>query len=361
MKQKNGKIEMLRFLFSVIIMLFHSSNIEGFSDRLFKTGAFAVEFFFIVSGFLMVASVDKQMSTQRERLPLGRESFLFMKKKIVSIYPEVFVSWLTSVVVYVMATDKGAKETIDLFIKSLGDVLLIKSSGLSVSSINPVVWYISSMLIVMAVLYPLLRKYKDMMLHIVLPLGAVLAFGYLRQTAGTLRNPDQWLGLFTRGLPRAFAEIAIGAVCYPVCQKLMNTKLTTLGKFLCTAVEWSIYLLMLLFMHFGKSSARDYFYVFILAVAVMITFSGQTLDAKWYNNKLCYWLGKFSLSIYLSHAVWYKTVDCFVSTDVSAEKRFVIYIGLSMANAFLVYFAGVLWRKVSTPLREFFKRKLVAA
>lgn len=359
-RKRNGKIELLRFVFSVIIMVFHAGNIAGFENRLFKTGAFAVEFFFIISGYLMMASIERSFTSPQQQ-SLGKETFLFLKKKVVAIYPEILISWLISIGIYAAAKDMGIRTTLDLMVKSLGDVLLIKSTGLNLGSVNGVVWYISSMLLVMAVLYPLIRKHKDMMLHIVLPVGALLAFGYLCQEAGTMRKPDQWLGWFARGNPRAFAEIAIGAVCYPISQKLGKLPLTKKGKWLCTIAEWGIYLAMLLFMHYGKSSKRDYFYVLILAMAVVITFSGQTVDTNWYNNKFCYWLGKFSLSVYLSHAAWCKLITAFLPAGTSLKKQVAAYLAVSVVTAFVVYFLGVLWRKISPALQKLLRKELIQA
>ena len=44
---RNGEIDFLRFLFSLIILLRHSSNIVGKKWYPFLGGAFAVEFFFL--------------------------------------------------------------------------------------------------------------------------------------------------------------------------------------------------------------------------------------------------------------------------------------------------------------------------
>ena len=58
-KNRNCAIDTLKFIFAVILVLFHSSllltdNMEG--SVTFANGAIAVEFYFIVSGFLMAQS-----------------------------------------------------------------------------------------------------------------------------------------------------------------------------------------------------------------------------------------------------------------------------------------------------------------
>ena len=341
-------------------MLLHAGNIPGFENRLFKTGAFSVEFFFLISGYLMMGSIERSM-TYPQQESIGKETFRFLRKKVLAIYPEIVISWFISIGIFAVAKDMGLRAILDQMIKSLGDVLLIKATGLNLGSVNGVVWYISAMLLVMAFLYPLIKKHKDIMLFVVLPVCALAAFGYLCQEAGTLRKPDQWMGLFTRGVPRAFADISIGAVCYPITQKLASISLTKKGKYLCTFMEWGIYLAMILFMHYGKSSKRDYFYILVLAIAVIITFSEQSIDATWYNNKFCYWLGKFSLPIYLSHAAWCKTISQVLPVGVSLKWQVIAYIVLSVVTAFIVYFLAILWRKARPKVTSFLKKQLIQA
>ena len=79
-KNRNGKLELLRFLFSVIVMLLHAGNIPGFENRLFKTGAFSVEFFFLISGYLMMGSIERSM-TYPQQESIGKETFRFLRKK----------------------------------------------------------------------------------------------------------------------------------------------------------------------------------------------------------------------------------------------------------------------------------------
>lgn len=55
MKKRNGSIELYRFLFALVIMVRHIKPLfvsNGY-NRLFGRGALGVEFFFIVSGYLM--------------------------------------------------------------------------------------------------------------------------------------------------------------------------------------------------------------------------------------------------------------------------------------------------------------------
>ena len=99
----------------------------------------------------------------------------------------------------------------------------------------------------------------------------------------------------------------------------------------------------------------------IMSVAVVITFSEQTIDATWCNTNFCYWLGKFSVSVYLSHAAWCKLITAFLPAETSVNKQVAVYLIVSVTTAFVVYFLGLLWRKLSPALWKFLRKELLQA
>ena len=73
MKQRNATIELMRFLFASSIIFFHIAGTlwdrklilfsgEEFKLTLFRNGYIGVEFFFLVSGFLMAKSIYRRQS-----------------------------------------------------------------------------------------------------------------------------------------------------------------------------------------------------------------------------------------------------------------------------------------------------------
>ena len=73
MKQRNATIELMRFLFASSIILFHIAGTlwdrklilfssEEFKLTFFRNGYIGVEFFFLVSGFLMAKSIYRRQS-----------------------------------------------------------------------------------------------------------------------------------------------------------------------------------------------------------------------------------------------------------------------------------------------------------
>ena len=89
--KRNGKIELLRFIFCILILFFYcdvdmfevSKNFNhGFS--FFRHGYVGVEFFFIVTGYLMVKS---SLSKRRVNTPIGKDTVNFLAGKVTASMP----------------------------------------------------------------------------------------------------------------------------------------------------------------------------------------------------------------------------------------------------------------------------------
>ena len=78
---RNGSIDLMKFVFTLVIMLFHT-------NKLFGGGYIAVDFFFVVSGYLMAVSMEKRMTRQSQKpVPLGQDTVSFLLHKAGGIFP----------------------------------------------------------------------------------------------------------------------------------------------------------------------------------------------------------------------------------------------------------------------------------
>lgn len=78
MKKHNGIISFWKFMFSILILIFHCSDRAKEGKVLFIDGRIGVEFFFIVSGYLLA----KKAFNNKENLDnIGKETFVYIWKK----------------------------------------------------------------------------------------------------------------------------------------------------------------------------------------------------------------------------------------------------------------------------------------
>lgn len=338
-----GEMEFLRFLFSVIIVLHHSRNFVGNATSLFLNGAFAVEFFFILSGFLMMKSMSK---LQGDPENLGVETARFIKKKYLSLCPDMIVSWIIGAV----ATAVVGKYTVGAIGNMLRDGIwemgLLTMTGIRMSTINNAVWYLSSMLLCMAILYPLLRKYKNMAKFVVIPIITLLIFGYFIVKTDSIRLPFGWAGFTYRGNLRAFADLGVGIVLYQITETFKVKRLTAFSKVLLTIVKYVGVISLVWYMYAIRKPTVQYdlFYIFVIMLVIGLVFSNQTYGARLFDNRVIGFLGKFSLPLYLSHYYWSRLLKA-LSASVGATQTMALYLLLSAVTAAVVMALSTLIKK----------------
>lgn len=282
----------------------------------------------------MMASIEKASSSSC--VNIGKETFAFIFKKWISIFPECIVTWLLAFGITAAANQWTVRQTIWGFIDKVWEMLLLSMTGIGGMNINLVVWYISSMLICMMILYPLLRKYYSFTIYIFIPLSALLILGYLSKNYGTPRGPTKWLGFIYKGTIRGFAEIGIGVLLYHLVQKIRSYSFNKYGRIMISCIEWCSYGIVIYFMYLQGANKYDYFFIALLALAISLSFSEKGIDSRLFCNKWVYMLGRFSVPLYFSHIFYAQCLNMFLSENYSAKSRFAIYLTISFITAFLV-------------------------
>ena len=343
-KKRNGKIDFLKFLFAIIVLIHHTRYVIGDKKSLFLGGSLAVEFYFMVSGYLMMASIKKM---SERTMSLGAETGAFLWKKYKSFCPEILITYVIAFAI----TYLGQKTNFfTLLSTTFSEVLLINMAGIWAKSVNGAIWYLSSMLIAMAILFPLLRKYGDTALYVIIPVGSLLILGWFCGNVKSPRNPTEWLGWTYKGNLRALAELGIGISLYPIVEKLKKLNFTVFGRIFLTAVEYGCYAQLIHYMYTSTATRKDFFYLLIYAIALVISFSQMGIDTVVFNNRFFSWLGKFSFPLYLSHHFYSKNIRAFFP-KYSDKRLLVLYYGLSLGTALVVMILSDLIRKYGSKLK----------
>lgn len=419
-KQHNVTIDFLRFLFSVIVVLHHSRYVLGDDNCYFLGGSLAVEFFFFVSGYLLLVGADKagrkngaghllpggvdmagrkngagylfsggvDMAGRTEAAGLetkgvgagttgiggeangigaettgigaeangiGSETLHFILHKIRSFLPEFLIAWWIGFVLIGVVRQYGVLDYLKAFGNDFWELTLVKMSGLFTHGIDGAMWYLSAMLLGMAILYPLLRTKRDLMAHLVCPLLALFLYGYLCQAEGHPRDPIVWLGLCYKGLVRAVAGLCTGVVICVAVRRLKRfspSGLTKTGNALAIGVQLLCLLLTIRYMAEQEPSEYDYFYMFLLMLLVLLSFAGFGLESVLGNSQrlhlLSAFLGKYSLSLYLGHLYFAQHVNELLPEELYSGKiRMTVYLAAAFANGLLVMGLSTLYRRYS--------------
>lgn len=185
LKVRNGKIELFRFIFCVLIIFHHLDTVLFGKDNevkffnqfdFFKEGRIGVEFFFIVSGFLMAKTAFKIVSSGNKN-SLSKNTFQFMYRKYIGIFPYQVFTFIIAVSLYFKFNEGEVIERIESFISFLPQLFFLQKTGIHTEKLLSVHWYISAMLIVMFILFPILLKHYKNFSRIIAPILAVMIIG----------------------------------------------------------------------------------------------------------------------------------------------------------------------------------------
>lgn len=335
-KSRNNLIELLRFLFAILILLYHGLSFLSPNSRFLRctNGAVAVEFFFILSGFLMANSAKKKINDTSN---IGKDSVAFIQKKYLSVFPYHLFSYACSFVVAIILGGLTVVGAAKLFVNSLPNLFMLDMVGIPYAMVAGYVWFVSAMLIAMAIMYPILRRWFSVFTNIVAPILAVLLLGWLSQTYGRLTYISFWTGLTFKGVLRAVAEIALGCAAFALCERFKTMEFTNLGKVFMLLMELFGYGITFVYAFSSKSETFYFYLVFFLALSIAISFSGQTQTSQMRSNKLVTFLGKLSLPVYLNQYYIYLLLDRYTK-GMNGNYRLLLFIagGLVMATICLV-------------------------
>lgn len=291
MNKRNNTIDLLKLIMSLIVVIYHISvNLDGFS--VFKRGLLAVDFFFIVSGYLLMRSIHKSEKTDS----VYQDNIKFIFKKYKSFFPFVFVGFITCLS-YRIIIDKIPLHTI---MNSIFSLFLLQMSGLPMSKINNQTWYLSVMLISMFILYPIIRKKKDKYLNWYCPLIVIMGFGLFTKVFNNFNNLRNYKIFMYSGFLRGFLEINLGCLVYNISEKIKNLKFTKFQKVAFTIMELFGYGFTFFIMN-TINTKLDIFIALILANSILISFSRVSYLNKITDKINLKHMDKFSLSIYCNH------------------------------------------------------------
>lgn len=339
---RNGTIDFFRFIFCLLIVLTHAQALAP-GLTLVPGGYIGVEFFFIVSGYLMADHIKKTESGPKRSI--GTETVRFLGNKLRKIMPYYTVAFCVGFLL--QAWVSGGITPGGLFGSFLGSVpalLLLESSGVECAYVLPAAWYLSAMMLSMLALYPLARRDLDAFCKVAAPIAVILFMGWASRTVGCLYMVDTGAWFIRRGLLRGVAGICLGCVCYAAAEALGKASVSRAGAIALTVTELSTYAAVLFLTQYKARTQLDFTLFLMLAGCVTLSFSGKTLSTRLLGNRISAWLGRFSLPLYLGHAtiLWICTQRL---ERGSVWGRVMLFLLLSVAAAaFLMLAAAALKR-----------------
>lgn len=308
-RKRDGKIEFLRFVFCIIIVLFHTDpnlnlNITKYGFTFFSHGRVGVEFFFLLSGYFMAHSAYNILEKRTKVINISKETILFTIKKLYPILPYHLAVFPISLVIKLyFASFDTTRDVLWYIIKSVPNFLLVMNVGFQEHNIIGAEWYISSMLICGFILFPLILKFKKIFSRIACPVLGLLLIGALIHQTEYFAGVGSWIfnDLFSKAYVRAFGVMSFGIFLYEIVQYLKKCNFSNKSyKIVLTVLEIVLYSVCILLTMIESNAVEAYFLLFVF-FALIISFSRIGYSSQVFDRPLFYFMGKVSLPIYLSH------------------------------------------------------------
>ena len=289
MQKKMNSIEAFRFIFMLIICIWHYQSTEALAH-----GYMAVEFFFMLSGVLMFFSANKEEA-------LG--TFEYTMKKVKRFAPDCLL-----LIVYVnlrhmiLPALLGRKELdVSWLLQALPESLFLQNIGIYTGGVNFPMWYVSVLLFGGAFVYALLRFDKRLTVSIILPMIVLVGYTYIfsMDKRGRIDSFDLHGGIYTpmlRGVCGMSLGVVLGYIFVLKKQCVLRVK-----TWVIDALGLISLCLFLVFAIFPTSQSYDRYLLIIVPFLLLACFVEKSLFNKLFGNK--YWaiLGGYSWQMLVYH------------------------------------------------------------
>ncbi len=365
---RNREIDLFKFVFSIIIVLYHA-RLFGNSDLgdivAFEKGALAVEFFFLISGFYFIPSINSfinKNNLQDNKTSVFTEGVRYVFSRIKSIATIAIISLSFSLVSYTytyIMENIIINPIVYLFhiSRSVWTVLFLDAGVPIQVDINRATWYLSAMFIVMLIMYPLARRKRDFFVKYFAPLTIIFVLGIVAKKGHlTYTHATNELHI-TGGISRAIVGILLGCILYEISQVLIKIKFSFWAKLFFTIVAYCGIFFCLMVMHYNTKTILplsydryvDFSVIPVLAIVVLIFASDLSLIKYILPKKLCSFLGSFSTVLYLMHLPC-RGIIFYVMEDYSYTEKtkwmLILSILVSLITMLIIHLLNIISAKI---------------
>ncbi len=273
-------IEALRILMTLCVVSVHLSGVLHY----WSAGWLAVEFFFILSGFLMTLTFNPNQTV-----------LSFLKRKIIRFYPLIV---FTPII-------RGLFSHNIFWPDMFADFMVLNYRGLHWGfGTNSDAWYIKDMLIVMLFMFYLMKTQRKEICNIVI--GVLVFFCYCGVVQNGWGNPDG-LGqkgdfgfIFNSMFLRAIANMGLGYFIAQLFANCSSEKQTCSVKY--SAFEFVVFL----YAFAGMSSPYFYpenplFSVICFAVLIGLFIQKRGVLSRFLEHPVFAQGAQYCLAVYLTH------------------------------------------------------------
>lgn len=349
---RSRAIEFYRFLFSLVVCLFHFRVKGGFAgpNGAFNGGYLGVEFFSILSGCFLMETI------QRGRIARAGGALLpdlvsgYALRRFARLYPHYLLTLASFIAMRIcILRTLSVKE----FLKNgFFECFMLQSFGDSYVVLP--FWFVSALFLGSVLLYWLGLALGD---HFPLAMSFLspLIFSLFYEHRGTLDRTQSPALAGSEGFWRMVAGLGVGCVAFCLVQRLRPFVRERFAP-LSAALELGLLAALLLLMERTYHSTWDFIVIALLALLIGSVLLGNSLLTRLLDNPASAFLGKISYGIYLNQCFflhlfgpvfpvqgYWRTAAVFLALNILLSTL-TCYLSQALAGL-----AGRLLRRLSEP------------
>ena len=320
---RNSYIDLLRFVFCMLIFIHHSGHVTHGVVTLFPSGGIAADTFFMLTGYYAIRHLEKfrEKRTTESDLVFSKDilisgnpaaySMRYTVRKLLKTCPYLLIgsiiSYALSVRDLILSGTLSTDSLLDLFRGLVTEVTLLPLTGI----LGPIqddpnlyrnapMWYLSAILLVLPVIMTLAIKFRDIFKNYLVWILPAVLFGWTMNRFGKPLGWKVLIGFLYSGTIRGFIGMMMGASIYYAARALSENRFFASKPLFTTAVEIAVMILFTVRAIQGITGYRQIFLYYMTAVSLTLSFSGIT-----YTSRISWrpfeFLGKLSLPVYCLH------------------------------------------------------------
>ena len=310
-KKRVSAVEFWRFVFTVMVSLYHM-ELFFVKKSLFPSGSGAVEFFFVLAGFLLALGAEGRHRHRDGAAATPKEAadraLSYAKNKLKAIVP-VVLCWL---VLHLLVAPGLAdfKSKLDFLMNAEWEALLMVGTPMGFNNglaPNIPMWFLTSLIVAGYVYTYLMERHFDLM-RFLAPVIGVLGITFFALKTTTVLDHNIAVGFMTAGTVKAFSEMALGIGLFFLYARLRERSPKLWMRLLLQIVE--LYVIFRLFsliigQSVGLANYKRTLYIMALILFAFLRVPPLTIAL---DNPFSCLLGKITLAMYICH---YTLITCY--------------------------------------------------
>ncbi len=353
---RNNYIDLLRFLFCMIIFIHHSGHVTRGSVTLLPSGGLVADAFFMLSGYYAVkhlsrvfANKDESAGSEYVKLtghPMGY-SIRYTLNKLLKALPYVaFGTVIIYILELVIMLLTGTPITLVDITTRIRD-MIIELTYLPLTGImgpidpmnyrNTPMWFLSAMLIALPLIMYLAIKCKDAFKNYIIWFIPPMLQGWMVVKFGGVLPWQNFVGPVNSGIIRGFSSLLMGAGIYYASKALQKNKSAFTKPVIATIIELLVFVLFIINVIRGVSGYEELFSLYLVAITLAYALSGITYTARISWAPLEF-LGRISLPIYCLHWGIYRWVAAAFGEKIDYLSAIAVTFILCLVSSIVIMY-----------------------